>query len=127
MQPVCNFSCGNGTCVADNVCRCFNGWTGDRCDQGMHILHNKLSYFNNNNTVFCAPTCARGTCLPNNICVCDPGWTGQRCRIGMCFYKVHGYIRNFQILTNAYMLVVISFVTILKDRMLVIVILVISY
>ena len=95
MLPLCNISCGNGTCVADNVCRCFDGWTGDRCDQGMYILHNKLSSFNNNNTVFCAPACARGTCLPNNTCVCDPGWTGRRCRIGMCFYKVHGYIRNF--------------------------------
>uniref|UniRef100_A0A1X7V3D2 Uncharacterized protein n=1 Tax=Amphimedon queenslandica TaxID=400682 RepID=A0A1X7V3D2_AMPQE len=69
--PVCNFSCGNGTCVANNVCRCFDGWTGDHCDQ-----------------VFCTPPCLRGTCTLNNNCVCDPGWTGSRCRtdINECTY-----------------------------------------
>uniref|UniRef100_A0A1X7SXK6 EGF-like domain-containing protein n=1 Tax=Amphimedon queenslandica TaxID=400682 RepID=A0A1X7SXK6_AMPQE len=71
MVPVCNFSCGNGTCVANNVCRCFDGWTGDHCDQ-----------------VFCTPPCLRGICTLNNNCVCDPGWTGSRCRtdINECTY-----------------------------------------
>ena len=35
--PVCNFSCGNGICVADNLCQCFERWTGDQCDEGMDI------------------------------------------------------------------------------------------
>ena len=42
VTPVCNFSCGNGNCVADNLCQCFDGWTGDRCDEG-------TNYYNNNN------------------------------------------------------------------------------
>uniref|UniRef100_A0A1X7T7F8 EGF-like domain-containing protein n=1 Tax=Amphimedon queenslandica TaxID=400682 RepID=A0A1X7T7F8_AMPQE len=62
--PVCNFSCGNGNCVADNLCQCFDGWTGDQCDE-----------------VLCSPVCGNGYCVPTNSCVCNPGWTGDRCRI----------------------------------------------
>uniref|UniRef100_A0A1X7SXA1 EGF-like domain-containing protein n=1 Tax=Amphimedon queenslandica TaxID=400682 RepID=A0A1X7SXA1_AMPQE len=61
--PVCNFSCGNGNCVADNLCQCFDGWTGDQCDE-----------------VLCSPVCGNGYCVPTNSCVCNPGWTGDRCR-----------------------------------------------
>ncbi|XP_019863506.1 PREDICTED: uncharacterized protein LOC109592514, partial [Amphimedon queenslandica] len=62
--PVCNFSCGNGICVANNLCQCFDGWTGDQCDE-----------------VLCSPVCGNGYCVPTNSCVCNPGWTGDRCRI----------------------------------------------
>ena len=36
--PVCIFSCGNGNCVSDNLCQCFDGWTGDHCDEGIYQM-----------------------------------------------------------------------------------------
>ena len=37
--PASYFFCGNGICVADNLCQCFDGWTGDHCDEGkLHIF-----------------------------------------------------------------------------------------
>ena len=42
--PVCNFSCGNGRCVADNLCQCFDGWTGDHCDRGMNQVYNTILF-----------------------------------------------------------------------------------
>ena len=32
--PASSFSCANGICVANNLCQCFDGWTGDHCDEG---------------------------------------------------------------------------------------------
>uniref|UniRef100_A0A1X7T6Y2 EGF-like domain-containing protein n=1 Tax=Amphimedon queenslandica TaxID=400682 RepID=A0A1X7T6Y2_AMPQE len=71
--PVCNFSCGNGICIADNLCQCFYDWTGDQCDE-----------------VLCSLVCGNGYCVPTNSCVCNPGWTGDRCRtdINECSHNV---------------------------------------
>ena len=35
VQAVCTFSCNNGECVADDLCQCFDGWSGERCDEGI--------------------------------------------------------------------------------------------
>lgn len=35
---ICNFSCNNGECIANNLCKCLDGWTGDYCDQGMYFI-----------------------------------------------------------------------------------------
>ena len=77
--PVCNFSCGNGNCVADNLCQCFDGWTGDHCDEGIPDILVLIFILP---VVLCNPVCANGYCVQTNSCVCDPGWTGDRCRIG---------------------------------------------
>ena len=35
VRAVCAFSCNNGECVADELCQCFDGWSGERCDEGI--------------------------------------------------------------------------------------------
>ena len=35
---VCNSGCINGTCNLPDTCECNDGWTGDACDEGMHVL-----------------------------------------------------------------------------------------
>ena len=86
MISVCNFSCGNGICVADNLCQCFDGWTGDQCDEGMDQLLALCSsiLLHEFCVVLCSPVCGNGYCVPTNSCVCNPGWTGDRCRTGTC-------------------------------------------
>ena len=82
---VCNFSCGNGICVANNLCQCFDGWTGDHCDEGIwvrFVLNFIKSTFYLLIIALCSPLCANGYCVQSNSCVCYPGWTGGRCRIG---------------------------------------------
>ena len=83
---VCNFSCGNGICVADNLCQCFDGWTGDQCDEGIDQLLALCSsiLLHEFCVVLCSPVCGNGYCVPTNSCVCNPGWTGDRCRTGTC-------------------------------------------
>ena len=78
--PSCNFSCGNGICVANNLCQCFDGWTGDHCDKSIPVFSSLLIFILS--VVLCSPVCANGYCVQANSCVCDPGWTGDRCRIG---------------------------------------------
>ena len=45
--PASNFSCDNGRCVAFNLCQCFDGWTGDQCDQGKKMMQS-FDYFQQN-------------------------------------------------------------------------------
>ena len=35
VRAVCTFSCNNGECVADELCQCFDGWSGEHCDEGI--------------------------------------------------------------------------------------------
>ena len=39
---ICNSIHSNGMCDANNLCQCFDGWTGDQCDEGMGQLHKSI-------------------------------------------------------------------------------------
>ena len=51
MIPASNFFCDNGRCVAFNLCQCFDGWTGDQCDQGKKMMQS-FDYFQQNIKTF---------------------------------------------------------------------------
>ena len=58
----------NGTCIAPNVCRCAQNWTGIDCT-----------------TPICSQTCHHhGNCTGPNECTCERGWTGFDCQIPIC-------------------------------------------
>ena len=37
---VCDPPCVNGACIGNNICSCYEGWTGDTCNnaEGMLII-----------------------------------------------------------------------------------------
>lgn len=58
----------NGTCIAPDVCRCADGWSGYDCTVPLcdePCLHN-------------------GNCTLPNTCSCEKGWEGERCDIPIC-------------------------------------------
>ena len=83
IESNCTPPCINGNCVSDNVCDCFEGWTGDLCNQGNFIALLYLAIiFYYHITAVCIPQCGHGTCIQPDVCTCDPGWTGLRCTVG---------------------------------------------
>uniref|UniRef100_A0A1X7SW10 EGF-like domain-containing protein n=1 Tax=Amphimedon queenslandica TaxID=400682 RepID=A0A1X7SW10_AMPQE len=69
MTCICNFIHSNGMCDANNLCQCFDGWTGDQCDEDI----NECETNDHNCTQTCSNTVGSYTCS---------------CRAG---YKDNGY------------------------------------
>lgn len=58
----------NGTCIAPDVCRCSEGWTGDDCTEP-----------------YCRKACQHnGNCTAPGTCTCERGWVGNDCSTPMC-------------------------------------------
>ena len=64
--PICNPSCDHGTCVANGVCACEDGWDGERCDEPV-----------------CEPACINGgDCVAPDTCDClGTGFSGEACEL----------------------------------------------
>lgn len=56
--PVCDPSCVNGFCIADDVCECEPGYIGNLCDSEFECDHGVMD---------------------SGQCVCAPGWVGMEC------------------------------------------------
>ncbi|DAZ94106.1 TPA: hypothetical protein N0F65_007940 [Lagenidium giganteum] len=68
ITAVCSKICENGgVCVAQDMCSCASGWTGDDC------------------SIPVCQTCGdRKVCVGPNQCSCIPGYTGAKCDVAQC-------------------------------------------
>ncbi|XP_014274020.1 protein draper isoform X2 [Halyomorpha halys] len=71
--PICSNGCGNGSCIAPEICECEVGYTGQNCNEvcprgswGMGCRQNCI--------------CNDGSCDPfSGQCMCPPGRIGEIC------------------------------------------------
>ena len=78
----------NGTCVAPDVCKCAEGWTGFDCSVPV-----------------CKQSCAnRGNCTLPNTCTCERGWSENDCEKPLCAQECHHgkvYDKNNKLVANS--------------------------
>ena len=103
IPPSCPNDCNNqGTCVADDVCICQPGFSGetcsfpDRCGDGVINPGEQCDDGNLADGDGCSAACQLepscppndcgefGTCAANDVCVCDTGFSGELCTPDRC-------------------------------------------
>lgn len=82
--------CQHGTCTNPLECKCFPGWRGFLCEQGLCeislyfiVLNSQLtiSKFITSIIAICSATCSKttGYCTKPGTCRCKIGWMGESC------------------------------------------------
>ncbi|MFC1921128.1 thioredoxin domain-containing protein [Chloroflexota bacterium] len=70
------YVCGSlGTCVANDICLCYPGYSGSVCQNPYGVMCDGIS---NSDSSVCG---GNGVCTADEHCVCEPGYSGDYCEI----------------------------------------------
>lgn len=81
----CSPPCENGVCVADDVCSCSGGYTGERCEEAMFTACDVNPCENGGNC---------SMLVGSYICSCPFEYSGSQCQICKLMIVNYSYVSS---------------------------------